>query len=75
MRSLVLLLILPSSLLVSLDGCTNQSPPSDPAGQIPALVALLADPDPTIRLTATQALGKIAAPETAGALLRGLHDA
>jgi HEAT repeat protein len=62
-------------LLVSLlAGCWNQSPPSHPTGQASALVALLSDPDPTVRTTAAQALGKIALPETAGALVRSLDD-
>jgi len=68
------LLVLSCALLSVLPGCRNQSPPPDPAGQVPALVALLADPDPTVRTTAAQALGKIAALDSVPALLRSLED-
>jgi HEAT repeat protein len=39
------------------------------------LLALLADPEPTVRTTAAQALGKIAAPDAVAPLLRSLDDA
>jgi len=60
--------------LLLLAGCWNQSPPADPAQQTSVLITLLDDTDPKTRTTAAQALGKIARPDTAPALLRSLHD-
>ena len=62
-------------LLSGLSGCYGNQAATDPNAAAASLIELLQDEDPRMRLTAAQALGKIAAPETAGALLRSLDDA
>jgi len=62
-------------LLSGLSGCYGNTAATDPNAAAARLIELLQDEDPRIRLTAAQALGKIAAPDTAGALLRSLDDA
>ena len=57
-------------LLFGLGSCYGNTTVTDPRSAAARLVALLQDQDPQIRLTAAQALGKIALPETAGALVR-----
>lgn len=62
-------------LLSSLNSCYGNQAATDPQAAAARLVELLQDEDPQTRLTAAQALGKIAAPDTAGALVRRLDDA
>lgn len=63
------------AVLSCVNGCYGNTEATDPTTATAHLVALLADHDPQVRLTAAQALGKIASPDTAPALLRSLHDA
>jgi HEAT repeat protein len=67
-RALVML------LLACLNGCYGNTAAADPNAVTTRLIALLRDQDPQMRATAAQALGKIAAPGTAAALLRSLND-
>lgn len=62
-------------VLVLLSGCYGNTAATDPNAAASHLVTLLQDKDPQVRATAAQALGKIARPETATALLRSLDDA
>ncbi len=68
-------LLLPLLLLSGLSGCYGNTAATDPTAAATSLSELLQDEDPRMRRTAAQALGKIAAPHTAGALLRSLGDA
>jgi len=61
-------------LLACLNGCYGNTAATDPNTATTSLITLLRDQDPRIRMTAAQALGKIAAPGTAAALLPSLHD-
>ncbi|HYM37581.1 MAG TPA: HEAT repeat domain-containing protein [Nitrospiraceae bacterium] len=67
-------ILLVALLLSGINGCYGNQTATDPNVSASRLVALLHDPDPQIRTTAAQALGKIAIPGTASALLRSLHD-
>lgn len=62
-------------LLSGLSGCYGDTAATDPEAAAASLIELLQDEDPRMRRTAAQALGKIAAPDTAGALLQSLDDA
>lgn len=62
-------------LLSSVNGCYGNTAAADPRAATARLVALLQDEDPRMRLTAAQALGKIAAPDAADALVQRLEDA
>lgn len=67
--------ILLISVLLSGSGCYGNQVATDPKSAAAPLLVLLQDQDPQIRVTAAQALGKIAVPDTAPALLRSLDDA
>jgi HEAT repeat protein len=68
--------ILLSSVLLSIvSGCYGNQAAADPKSAAASLVVLLQDQDPQIRVSAAQALGKIAVTDTAPALLRSLDDA
>lgn len=67
--------LLTLALCAALNGCYGTAAAPDPHTAVAHLLALLEDRDPQVRLTAAQALGKIAASGTAPALLRRLHDA
>ena len=60
--------------LSSLSGCYGNTAATDPHAAAARLVTLLQDRDPQMRVTAAQALGKIAAPDTVPALLHSLED-
>jgi HEAT repeat protein len=60
--------------IFSLPGCYHNTQSIDESAVARHLGALLADPEPSVRLTAAQALGKIAVPDSVPALLRGLED-
>lgn len=62
-------------IVLLLSGCYGNTAATDPKSAAASLVVLLQDQDPQIRVTAAQALGKIAVPDTAPALLRSLDDA
>lgn len=69
-------LLLPALLVLSaLNGCYGNQAATDPQAAAARLIELLQDEDPQVRLTAAQALGKITAPDTVGALVRSLDDA
>jgi HEAT repeat protein len=55
-------------------GCYQHVPAPDPEAAIERLVPLLTDPDPTVRLTAAEALGKIGNQKATSFLLSTLHD-
>ena len=61
-------------LLLLLSGCYGNTAATDPNAAATRLAALLEDQDPQVRTVAAQALGKIAAPDSVPALLRGLED-
>ena len=61
-------------LLAGLSGCYGNAAPTDPIPVAAKLAALLEDQDPRVRVTAAQALGKIAVPDSVPALLRSLED-
>lgn len=68
--------VFPTLLLLSgLSGCYGNTAATDPNAAAARLIELLQDEDPQMRLTAAQALGKIAAPGTERALLQSLDDA
>jgi HEAT repeat protein len=62
-------------VLLLLGGCYGNTAATDPNAAATKLTALLEDQDPQVRLTAAQALGKIAAPDSVPALLRSMDDA
>lgn len=62
-------------VLLLLGGCYGNQASTDPKFAAASLIVLLQDRDPQMRVTAAQALGKIAVPDTAPALLRSLDDA
>jgi HEAT repeat protein len=66
-----IILLVASSLFA---GCYGNSSPTDPGTVVPRLVELLRDPEPEVRRTAAQALGKIADPGTATPLVDSLSD-
>jgi HEAT repeat protein len=62
-------------VLLLLGGCYGNQAATDPKSAAAPLIVLLQDQDPQVRVVAAQALGKIAVPDTAPALLRSLDDA
>ncbi|MGH7254603.1 MAG: HEAT repeat domain-containing protein [Nitrospirales bacterium] len=60
--------------LAALAGCYQSPPPAPPEQVVSTLVSLLNDPDPDIRRTAAQSLGKISDPSAAPALVEHLSD-
>lgn len=73
-RTLSVHILLILVLLSGVGGCYGNTAATDPKFAAAPLVVLLQDQDPQIRVTAAQALGKIAVPDTAPALLRSLDD-
>ncbi len=65
-------LLLSSALLVG--GCYVDTPAS-PDEAVKILSGLSADPDPSVRRTAVEALGKIGDPRVQSVLVNALHDA
>ncbi len=55
-------------------GCVVETPPHSPSQVTETLVVLLQDPQPDIRRTAAQSLGKIGSPEAIPALISALDD-
>ncbi len=74
-RTLSVGILLIVVLLSGGNGCYGNTAATDPNAAAARLVALLEDPTPQIRVTAAQALGKIAVPGTVPVLLRSLKDA
>ena len=69
---LALLLLLVVSLTIS--GCYVEVPPATPAVVSVRLNELLADPDPEVRRTAAEGLGKIGHPSASSGLIAALAD-
>lgn len=66
--------LLPLVLSLSLTGCYVEVPPAAPESVSIRLSELLADPDPEVRRTATEALGKIGHQSASSGLLAALAD-
>lgn len=73
-RTLRLRILLLAALLSVTNGCYGNTATTDPTATAFHLATLLKDQDPQVRLTAVQALGKIAVPDTVPVLLHSLHD-
>lgn len=61
-------------MLSMLAGCYTEAPPAGPDVVSVRLHELLADPDPDMRRTAAEALGKIGLPSSMAGLIVALHD-
>jgi HEAT repeat protein len=74
-RTFSIQILLSIILLSGVGGCYGNQAVTDPKSAAVPLVVLLQDQDPQIRISAAQALGKIAVSDAAPALLLSLDDA
>ncbi len=74
LRCVHLHVLLSVFLSAALTACYSDTPPGDPEMVAQRLVALLADPDPDVRRTAAEALGKVGHRSASAGLIVSLND-